>query len=194
MFEPSTTMNEEVKEQLILAIFTAEAMGKTGNKKATHITNKLRSLYGGHWSVVAADKDIYETYFKAKSEKLAVFDYDKKRWNAYEHAHSSLVPGSRLVKPKEYVSPSVVFYEGTTMNSEVKEQLLFVIFTAEKSAITGYEKLKYIAIKMESVCGGNWSVHVADSDSLIGCVGKEPASFALFDYEGNMWTVYKNKC
>lgn len=194
MFQPSTTMSEEVKEQLMLAVFTAEAMGKTGNNKATHITDKLRSLYGGHWSVVAADKDTYETYFKAKSEKLAVFDYDEKRWNVYEHAHSSLLPGSRLVKPKEYVSPTVVFYEGTTANSEVKEQLLFAIFTAEKSAITGYEKLKHVAIKMESVCGGDWSLHVADSDSLIGCVGKEPGSLALFDYEGKVWTMYKNKC
>lgn len=45
MFHPNITMNEEMKEQLIFAVFIAEAAGKTDSNRATHIVDKMRGKY-----------------------------------------------------------------------------------------------------------------------------------------------------
>lgn len=76
-------MNEELKEQLMFAIFTAEAEGKTGIDKAFHIKNELRRKYGGSWTAI--DKNEYSSYIEPAYGRLAVFDYEGKRWSVYEH-------------------------------------------------------------------------------------------------------------
>ena len=69
-------MNEEKKEQVLFAIFSAESKGLEGFEKAGHIVRKLETLYGGKWIVAIGGV----AKFYAELGFLAFFTYEENTW------------------------------------------------------------------------------------------------------------------
>lgn len=188
-------MSDELKGQLMFAIFTAEESGKTKYVKAEHIIEKMRAKYGGYWSAVAAESSGSYFYIRPAPGHLAIFDYDGERWHVYEHdcsnqLYTSYTGGHESVT--SYALPTVTFRTETEMNSTMKEQLLFAIYTAENGNIVGQAKVDHIGRKMENVYGGTWSV--LSRTSGYSRLRRQSPYYAWFDYEGKQWFVYKNRC
>lgn len=181
-------MSEEAKQRLTFAILTAEVdsdLEDDQRGQMKYIKDKLHSFYGGYWSLWTANNDEYEAYFK--SDNLAVFDYGGKRWNVYEHACNKHI--------ESYALPNVKFILRKLESKELKEQVLLAIFTAENDGITGHELLKHVATHMESVYGGDWSVHVVVSHGRVNHDYDLLYKYhAFFRYEEKTWYLYKNAC
>ena len=78
---------KEVKEQILLAVFTAENNGITGYKKLIHIATHMESAYGGDWSVhVDSGISTLVSQFDPESTDYYVsFDYEGKWWRVYKN-------------------------------------------------------------------------------------------------------------
>lgn len=185
-------MSNELKEQMMFAIFTAEASEIDTTEQ---ITLKMQEKYGGLWSAVAANRRGLYLYIQPAPGHLAVFDYDGKRWYVYEHDCSNqlytLDTGRELVS--SYALRAVDFRSNTRMNSTIKEQLLFALFTAETGNKVGQAEVDHIGRKMETVYGSHWSVW-SYAGNGIGWSWNERPFYATFDYQAKFWVVFKNAC
>lgn len=184
-------MSEELIEQVMFALFTAEASSKVTNDVAAHIAKMMTKKYGGNWSVAAASETGSYMYIRPANGHLAVFIYDVKRWYVYKHDSSNISP---TTTPDEHCAasalPALTFRSVTEMSSAMKEQLLFAIFTAEIRNIVGQARVDHIGTKMEKSYGGTWSVWSYTNGG--GLCDRLSPNYAVFDYEGKLWTVGKN--
>ena len=81
-WDTTTDMDEERKNQVLFAIFTAEVKGFEGGAKNVHIRDELRRVYGGQW-VVSRIKNPGEggnVQFNAEPGFLVAFSYEGYFW------------------------------------------------------------------------------------------------------------------
>ena len=191
-------MNKELKDELT-GIFMAEPNEAIGWRTADNIGNGMRLKYGGYWTAFAGNISNYISYNRPASGRLAVLDFDEKRWNVYEHDCSKNyeIPISKYSEFSEhrdfsYALPSLEF-TWTGMDAKKQKQLIFAIFSAENEEKVGQAKIDHIGKEMETFYGGTWSVHSFVGDKY-GYYWGDFQHFADFKYDNKRWIVYKNGC
>lgn len=194
MFQPETTMSDEQKDKLMVAILNAETNCKTGNEKAGHITKKMSEKNGGHWSAFGVDEVGLYVYIRSDLGQSAIFDYDGKRWYVFRHdpTNQAITQSNKPGDIKTNMLPKISFAAVTEMDFKIKEQLLFAIYTAEKNKFVGQSKLCYVGKKMENMYGGTWTIIVYNGAGHWSLCG-QTSYYAVFEHEGKHWIVYKNR-
>lgn len=191
-FLPATTMSEGMKEQLMLEMSAAEAMGKSGSDKANYITDKMREKHGGYWAAVAVRISESYLYIRPVAGHLALFDYDGLRWHVYKPEDCQKVHlGDPDNSVSRYPLPQVKFRPSSEMTRTMEERLMFAIFSVENGNLVGQAKVDHIGIRMESIYGGTWSVWSYKIGTR-SSIWYRPPNYAAFDYDGKLWLVYKN--
>lgn len=152
-------MRKEMKDNLLFAIFTGENENKPGNDMAKHIANKMRTVYGGYWSVFASYNDLGNK-FNWLEGNYAAFNYaNDYEWHVYKTNCGSSDVSTMANDPVGFSYSLTDFDSSTTMNSSVKNNLQFAIWASEVSDLGHQETVDRIYEIMERVYGGGWSVH-----------------------------------
>ena len=149
-------MNEEKKNNLIFAIFTAENEKKTGNDMAQDIAMRMQTVYGGYWSVFTPYYG--SNKFDWTKGSFADFLYEERSWNVYQHDCESAEPtpgAGDLIGVPDIAN----FDSSTDMEETVKKDLTFAIWASEFTGLDGKAKIDRIHEGMRRIYGGGWSVH-----------------------------------
>lgn len=77
-------MSQSVKDQVIFAIFSAEARGLTGKDKARSIRENMREKYGGYWNVAFGDPKMFGHSIYKTAGHLGNFLYEGLEWLVWE--------------------------------------------------------------------------------------------------------------
>lgn len=194
-------MSQEKRENVFSAIISGEAEGKSGNEMARYITEKMRTIYGGYWSMYGSQEDDYQSinYEKGNYAKVR---YNSKMYHVYKNSCGSSI--FAIERPSDIdgtkYESSVSFDSSTTMESKLKDDMISAFKVAE-AAIKN--KPNFIGEKMQEKYGGSWSVHfsfslASDFQPTFIHASSVPGHFAKFSsMYGNLkheFVVFKQLC
>lgn len=197
-------MDKEVKDNLLFSMYTGESLSYTGSNMAKYITDKMRTIYDGYWSVFATPFN-RDHKFDWTDGYYAHFYYENYFWYVYKndcepHQPKNMsLPASNVSNYSVAIpykgSDIVKFDQTTTMGEKVREDLRSAIFVSQESGLPNSYTVKCVYERMQRIYGGGWSVHVG-SLSVVNYVNTSSIMdhYAKFTYNGSVWVIFQQLC